>query len=391
MAEDKPSTALAETSVPSQPFTVEHLQELIAEIQCVNRNYSSTIQRLATLLNEQLLQDANLINTNRRSHIIVPAENPIVITEDQQRIEVSDQRLTQSDEETTSSEPPTENLLVDTPSTFPEEMSNTEDPMTTMSTMPEKLSPIPEESLIAEETACSVLTPPIIKTIPTAESRPIQKSLAEIPLPLETLPEPKNHDEKTVEKPIYTGTIRKIPTTSKPSSAVQTLTESTKKLGNTDEHDGKQPTSQEKSEVAAPPNLPHPRRDPTPPRNSEIAASPSTSNSSENPSSSNPRRDPSRSPLRTSDNRTPKRKSPPRRDPPSEADRPIRPRFNTTPRPGCWNCGDPSHRYPACTNLFLHRFCFHCGYSGHTSRSCPNCNGKDLKEGRDYFRKSRKD
>lgn len=43
------------------------------------------------------------------------------------------------------------------------------------------------------------------------------------------------------------------------------------------------------------------------------------------------------------------------------------------PPPGCWNCGDKDHRYPACPETFTKRFCFHCELLGCISRDCPDC------------------
>lgn len=85
-----------------------------------------------------------------------------------------------------------------------------------------------------------------------------------------------------------------------------------------------------------------------------------------------------------------KRKDPPRRDPVANRPRLLMPLPRPNPPLGCWNCSDVNHRYPSCPEPFLRRFCFHCGSPGFISTNCPYCDGKNLKEGRDYFRRSRK-
>lgn len=69
---------------------------------------------------------------------------------------------------------------------------------------------------------------------------------------------------------------------------------------------------------------------------------------------------------------------------------PIKSKFIAPPKQGCWNCLQMGHRYPSCPHPFRFPFCFHCGYLGRKSTECPNCNGKDLIEGLDYHRKTKK-
>ncbi|XP_043478179.1 uncharacterized protein LOC122508726 [Leptopilina heterotoma] len=95
-------------------------------------------------------------------------------------------------------------------------------------------------------------------------------------------------------------------------------------------------------------------------------------------------------PTHVEENKSIKRKEPPLRDPSPQLPKPVYSYYRSKPKIGCWNCADPNHRYPSCPKPFLFRFCFHCGLPGYTSLNCPDCDGKEKIEGKDYFRKSRK-